>query len=247
MSKEKIQFIVTGASSHLGKALVGIGLDRGHSVIAVSRRPTALSNIAKANRLVQLTDMDLIDAAALDQLYDTVQKEFSESFGVINCTGYFPGYLEIGDLPVSEARKVMESNFLTVYGVAHALLPLMIERGGGDIVNFTAHSQYQCYPKMGAFNSAKAAVEAFTVTLSNEYLHAGIRANCFALATMLTLEERQMKPKGDHAKWLTPEEVALRAIELLERADPIVSGNIIQLFKHSDSYFGQSYLSRIAK
>lgn len=247
MSKDNRRIVVTGASSHLGKALVNIGLARGHRVIAVSRRSIDLRTGAQKPQLVHLADTDLTDAAALERLRDTIMGESSDPFGVINCTGYFPGYVEIGDVPVSKAREVMESNFLTIYGVAHALLPLMVERGGGDFVTFSAHSQYQCYPKMAAFNSAKAAVEAFTMTLSNEYFRSGIRANCFALATMLTPEEKQMKPKGDHAKWLMPEEVAQRAIELLERADPIVSGNIIQLFKHSDSYFGQSYFSRIEK
>lgn len=247
MSNDNRRIVVTGASSHLGKALVAVGLSRGHRVIAVSRRPPDLGAMPKASDLVVLDGMDLTDAKALERLRLTVQGLFSQPFGVINCTGYFPGYLQIGDLPVSEAREVMESNFLTFYGVAHTLLPLMIERGGGDFITFSAHSQYQHYPKMGAFTSAKAAVEAFTMTLSNEYIRAGIRANCFALATMLTPEEQKMKPKGDYPNWLTPNEVALRAIELLERADPIVTGNIIQLFKHSDSYFGQSYFSRIEK
>ena len=247
MNNEIRQIIVTGASSHLGKALIAIGLARGHRIIAVSRRPADLGDMPEDKQLVVLSGMDLMDTVALERLRKVIHSQFSLRFGVVNCTGYFPGHLQIGDLPVTEARKVMESNFLTFYGVAHSLLPLMLERGGGDFVTFSAHSQYQSYPMMGAFNSSKAAIEALTITLSNEYLHAGIRANCFALATMLTPEEQMMKPKGDHTKWLAPNEVAQRVIEFLERADPIISGNIIQMYKYSDSYFGQSYFSRIEK
>ena len=47
-----MEIIVTGASSHLGKALVGIGLARGHRMIAVSRRSLALSTTANSNLLV---------------------------------------------------------------------------------------------------------------------------------------------------------------------------------------------------
>lgn len=247
MSDNQRQLLITGASSYLGQALVAQALTRGHRVIAVTHRPTELKASAADGQFTHLASMDLTCSDALERLATTVQGAFRGAFGIVNCTGYFPGYMKCGDLPLSEARKVMESNFLTLYGVVHTLLPLMLESGNCDLVTFSAHSQYQCYPLMGAFNSAKAAVEAFTLTLSNEYLHAGIRANCFALATMLTPQEVEMKPHGDHSKWLMPEEVALRVVELLERADPIISGNIIQLFKHSDSYFGQSYLSRVTK
>lgn len=245
MSDKQRQLVITGASSYLGQALVAQALNRGHRVIAVTHRPAEMTAGVGTDRLIHLGSMDLTSADALERLAVTVRDAFQGAFGVVNCTGYFPGYLKSGDLPLSEARKVVESNFLALYGVVHALLPIMLERGNCDLISFSAHSQYQCYPLMGAFNGAKAAVEAFTMTLSNEYLHAGIRANCFALATMLTPQEVEMKPHGDHSRWLMPEEVALRVVELLERADPIFSGNIIQLFKHSDSYFGQSYLSRV--
>lgn len=228
----------------MGQALVAVAVERGHQVIACSRGP-AVGTSSFGGKAVALGGLDLTDTAALNTLRQEVGQRFRERFSVISPVGYFPGYTDIASLGPGGARRVMESNYLTVYGVAHALLPLMLERGGGDFVNFSAHSQYQCYPKMAAFNCAKAAVEAFTLSLSNEYLRSGVRANCFALATMLTAEELRMKPKGDHAQWLKPEEVALRAIELVERADDIVSGNVIQLYKHSDSYFGQSYMSRI--
>ena len=122
----------------------------------------------------------------------------------------------------------------------------MVARGGGDFITFSAHSQYQNYPMMAAFNSAKAAVESLTMSLSNEYFKFAVRSNCFALATMLTPAEVAMKPRGDHEKWLTSVEVAARVMDLIEKSDAIFSGNVVQLFKHSDSYFGQSYFSRIA-
>jgi NAD(P)-dependent dehydrogenase (short-subunit alcohol dehydrogenase family) len=240
------EILITGASSHLGQALVNIAISRGHSVIACSRREVSAA-VDPAQALARLGGLDLCQDRALAIMRDKVGEQFSGPFSVINCMGHFPGYVDIAELSQTGARQVMESNFLSLYGVANVLLPLMLQYGGGEFISFSAHSQYQCYPKMAAFNSAKAAVEALTVSLSNEYLRFGVRANCFALATMLTPEEQQMKPKGDHERWLLPAEVALRTIEHLERADPIVSGNVIQLFKHSESYFGQSYLSRIER
>ena len=57
--------------------------------------------------------------------------------------------------------------------------------------------------------------------------------------------ELQMKPQWDYENWLMPDEVCKIVDGLIEITDWLVNGSVIHTYKHSDTYFGQSYYDRI--
>ena len=86
-----------------------------------------------------------------------------------------------------------------------------------------------------------------TATIANEYGEHGIVAISFALATLDTPAERRLKPNGDVENWIKPSEAASYVLHTLNAPLAIQNGNNIHLYKHSRSFFHDSYYKRIER
>ena len=245
---ENLSFVITGASSELGLALSSSLLkESGVSLLLTSRRDLDAPAAEAGHRVLLSPGLDLADASSAAELRARSEQFFEGPFHVVNCVGYFPGYKGIDEIGPDVARAVYESNVLAVYAAAHALLPLMRRRGGGHFITFSSHTDYQCYPLMAAFTSAKSAVESLTRSIAHEFSRDGVVANTLALATLATEAERRLKPSGDQENWLQLPQVCGVIRELVTSPFSVVNGNTIHLYNHSESYFHQSYFKRIGR
>ncbi len=240
-------FLITGASSFLGKSFVDFLSQQNNTKVLSTSRRTLLDRYGDSNRLKHLSGIDLTSDKDLATLHDECNRFFKGKFHIINCVGYFPRYDNVTSISLKECKQIMDSNVIAFYGTANYLLPLMIKRGGGHFVGFTAHTVYQDYPEMVAFTASKRAVESIIKGIANENFKDGIVSNCFALATLLTKVEKQMKPTGDHQNWLDTNEVCKEVFDFILSGSSIISGNVIHLYKYSDTYFHQAYYQRINK
>jgi 3-oxoacyl-[acyl-carrier protein] reductase len=247
-NQRKSAFLITGASSYLGMTLGRIlSQNDRNRLLLTSRRPPGPARGIKNKHVHYLHGVDLSQEEGLSTLARAADDYFPGKFHIVNCLGFFPGYEPMEQLPFGDARKVFESNVVALYGVAHYLLPLMCKRKGGHFIGFSSHINYQHYPHIVAYCAAKAAVESMICGIANEYLSRGIIANTIALSTMYTETERKMKPQGDRQNWLKPEAVSRFIQDLVLQPAALVNGNVIHLYKYSDSYFHQSYFDRIKK
>lgn len=240
--------MITGASGYLGHAMAEeLSEDKDAFLILVGRHREKVGEVEffDNNRMLRLAGLDLTLEQDVYTLVQNVEKLCPGQFDVINCVGRFPGYRPVIQVSGREALDVFNSNYLTVYNVAHALIPLFRKRGGGNFVAFTSHSRYQAYPLMAAFDSSKAAVEQLIRHIANEESCNGLIANAFALATLATEEEFRLKPHGDHEHWLRPREVASAVCHALRSPAGLINGNTIHLYKYSPTYFASSYFDRI--
>ena len=243
MSKEQKSYVITGANSYLGKAFIKyFSANENNKLFLTSRKSDCLD---KRSCDKCLLNIDLTIEKDLDKLRDEIDIFISNKFHIINCLGYLPDYKTVGDMSIEEAKKVFDSNILSLYGVAHKLIPLMCKRGGGHFIGFSTHTSYQHYPKMVAFISAKIAVESLIQGISNEYLEKDIIANTIALSTLDTEAERKLNPNGHIESWLKTDEVCSLVDSLIANSNNLINGNVINAYKYSKTYFGQSYFDRI--
>lgn len=244
---KKKSYVITGASSYLGRALASYFCKTGNRVVLVSRRECEELSSYQSDDVLYLSGLNLVDEKDLDTLRKKVSLFIDGQFHVINCVGYFPDYISIENLSLEAARRVLESNVLAVFGIANRLLPLMAERGGGHFVGFSMHTAYQNYPFMALFSAAKVALESFIKGISNEYLKYGIYANVISLSTLQTEIELKMKPHGDYDNWLRAVDVCKIVDKLIKHSAGLVNGSVIHTYKYSDTFFGESYIDRIRK
>lgn len=243
---EKHSFVVTGANSFLGRAFAKmLSKNENYKVFLTSRNKFNFNGLLKKKNVSYLPEIDLTIESDAKKFAIAVNEFLPEKFHVINCLGYFPGYNTVEEIDTEDAKKIFDSNVIALYSVANNLLPLMCKRQGGHFIGFSTHTSYQHYPKMVAFSAAKAAVESLIKGIANEYLEKGVNANTIALATLLTETELKIKPKGDSNNWLNTEEVCEFVENIILQPSRLISGNVIHIYKYSDSYFHQSYFDRI--
>lgn len=241
-------YVITGASSYLGKALANYYCRTGNKVILTSRKFCTDLDDFQSNNVLYLPSLNLVDNNHLDLLCNKTDSFFkTNKFNVINCVGYFPDYKSIEEMTIEEAKSVLESNVLTVFGVANKLIPLMRVRGGGHFIGFSMHTAYQHYPYMALFSAAKNALESLIRGISNEYLKYKIYSNVISLATLQTKTEKRIKPHGDYENWLKVEEVCEIVNNLIKHSNGLVNGSVIHTYKYSKTFFEDAYISRIRK
>lgn len=246
--KKRHALVITGANSLLGREVLRLAV---HCDLYDQYFLTARSGlngplgIQDEKQIRCASGIDLTKETDLIHLREKITDYTDKGFDVINLTGYFAGQQPLEKCSIEEARKIIDSNYLTVYGVAHSLLPVMRARGGGHFLAFSCNSVNYKYPWMAPFTAAKAAVESLIGSIANEFSEYGIIANVLVLATLRTQREKDLKPYGDHEHWLSVEEVAETALEILRDRKGIVNGNSINLFQHSDTFYNRGYFERI--
>lgn len=244
---QNLSFVITGAGGDLGRSLSEFLVAEAEvRLFLTTHGEHDFGKLEKSRRVRYCPNLDLTDEQDLATLAREVDKYLKTRFHVLNCVGYFPGYKPLAEIKVPEAQRVFESNLLTVYGVAGALLPLMRARKGGHFIAFSSHTDYQSYPLMAAFTAAKAGLESLIRSIAHEYSKDKITANTLAVATLATDLEKKLKPLGDHENWLQLSQVCNLVRKLVESPFSTVNGNTIHVYNHSESFFHQSYFDRIS-
>jgi NAD(P)-dependent dehydrogenase (short-subunit alcohol dehydrogenase family) len=175
MSNEKQVWLVTGASSGLGRAVAEVAFERGHMVIATARRLEALSDFGDADpERVLKARLDVTDPAAVRAVISEAEQRFGGIDVVVNAAGY--GYLAaIEEGQDEEIRAQFETNVFGLLDVIRAALPGLRARRSGTIVNLSSLGGLVAFGATGYYHATKFAVEALSESLSHEVAPLGIK------------------------------------------------------------------------
>jgi len=108
-------------------------------------------------------------------------------------------------------------NVRTMLNMVRAVIPHMLDRGGGRIVNVGAYSAQKGVAQMGAYVASKSAVIRITEAMAAELRDKNINVNCVLPTVIDTPENRAAMPKADPSKWVAPTDLA-RVIAFLASA-----------------------------
>lgn len=234
-------YIITGANSEIGKALIYHLIDQGHNILPVSR--SAKDNTI-AGKYSWIEGFDFTNEEHLLRLGEEIKEYFTEPFTVIHSVGDFWCHKSIVKTNFQEAISQINSHYITLYGVIKTVLPIMQQVGGGKIIAFSCNSVKYNYPDMAAFTSAKAAVECLIKCVANEQSKYNIIANAFALPSIKTKSVIETKPEKFHKDYATLEELVVCIEKAAENLTPLVNGSIINLFKYSHFFYNEGYYQR---
>ena len=171
--------LITGGSSGIGLGLAQLLAAAGANVWLLARRQELLQSAMRSLPCVsgQKHGMLSADVANWEQLRSAVQG-FQRDVGVpdllVNSAGVTePGLIE--ELPVEVYREQMEINYLGTVHATKAVLPGMLQRGSGDIVNISSAGGFVTGPGYGAYSPSKFAVRGFSDALRAEVKPRGVR------------------------------------------------------------------------
>ena len=165
-----LNVVVTGASSGIGRATAEYLADRGAHVWAVARSRGPLDDLADGRPGITPVVADLsldADRAALADQCGPVDV-------LVNNAGI--GWVgQVADMPAAQVRKLYELNVLAVIDMTQRLLPGMLERGRGHIVNVASVASWVSVPPLTVYSSTKFALLGFSDGLRREVAGRGTR------------------------------------------------------------------------
>jgi len=169
-------WLITGSSRGLGWELTKAALERGDRVVATARRPEQLDALVpKYGDRVRAVALDVTDAAAARAAVQVAVDEFGALDVVVNNAGSAIS-APIEETPDDDFRAQIETNLFGVVNVTKAALPVLHQQGSGHFIQFSSiGGRVGGTPGMGAYQTAKFAVEGFSEVLSTEVKPLGIR------------------------------------------------------------------------
>lgn len=169
-------WLVTGSSRGLGRALTEAVLAAGDRVVATARKPEQLDDlVTKYGDQLRAVALDVTDADAARAAVRTAVEEFGGLDVVANNAGY-ANSASIEEMADDDFRAQVETNLFGVVNVTKAALPVFREQRGGHFLQFSSiGGRVGGTPGMGAYQTAKFAVEGFSEVLSNEVRPFGVK------------------------------------------------------------------------
>ena len=177
--------IVTGVGGNIGRAITQRLSSEGAKIAAVDINKENLAGVAKEIREAGGTISEfVIDITKIEQVRDCVAKTLSE-FGqidiLVNCAGGgFQQGIDFKDMEAGSWQWIFDLNVNGTLNFTHAVIPHMIERNYGKIVNFTSIASVAGLPKRSIYSSTKGAILLFTKSLAMELGPYGINVNSVA-------------------------------------------------------------------
>jgi NAD(P)-dependent dehydrogenase (short-subunit alcohol dehydrogenase family) len=169
-------WLITGASSGLGRALAAAVLERGERVVATARSRDRVADLELAHPgRAAAVSLDVTDASQARPALDAAIAAFGRVDVVVNNAGYgLFGALE--DLPDDDVRRQFETNVFGALNVIRAALPHLRRQRAGHIVQIS--SLEGVAPMLAgetAYAATKFAVEGLCEALAKEVAHLGVR------------------------------------------------------------------------
>lgn len=204
--------MVTGATGNLGSAVTRAFVEAGAHIVALDRdhdRQAAMHpELAQTERHWLAGPVDLTAADEVQAVMAQAAARFGRIDVLVNTVGGFRAGKRVYETAVETWDLMMELNAKTVFLTCRAVVPYMLERKRGKIINVAARAGLEGSAKMSAYAASKGAVIRLTETLAAELRREGINVNCILPGTIDTPENREAMPDADASRWVKPESLA---------------------------------------
>jgi len=237
---------ITGASSGFGAATARRFVARGDRVIAAARRTERLRSLADELGpavLLPLT-LDVRDRASVERVTASLPPAWAEIDILVNNAGLALGLEPAQEADLDQWVQMIDTNCTGLVVMTRALLPRMVARRTGHIVNLGSIAGTYPYPGGNVYGATKAFVHQFSLNLRSDLHGTGIRVTCIEPGLSGGTEFSQVRFGGDTEKAaavyagtqpLTADDIAA-AIEWATSQPPNVNVNTIELMATSQSF-----------
>ncbi|MBI4428947.1 MAG: SDR family oxidoreductase [Ignavibacteriales bacterium] len=201
--------IVTGGSKGLGKALAQKFISEGARVAICSRHKNDLETVRKqiSSDGVLAVTCDISNSQESQKFVEKVLDEFGHVDILVNNASRLGPRVSITEYPLNEWDETVQTNLNGPFFVTRLVLPSMIERKSGSIINISASVGKAGRAKWGAYAVSKFGIEGFTQVLAEELKPHNISVNCVNPGAMATAMRREAYPEEDQSILRTPEQV----------------------------------------
>jgi short-subunit dehydrogenase len=238
--------LVTGASRGIGPHLASALAGRGMNLVLTGRSGPELELVAAEQRKLGVRVVtvvtDLLDADARTLLIGAAEREFGGVDVLVNNAGGDP-LREFDQMSIEENLAILDLNLTAPIALTHLVLPSMLSRGSGHIINISAMAGRVSFPFTEAYAAAKDGLIGFTRVLRSDYRARGVTASVLILGAIAgagqgqrTLDDMKQKTSS----YMAPVEMVTRALlRALDRdkAELVVMPGPARLMRALMDYF----------
>ena len=192
--------LITGASAGFGEAMARRFVAGGHRVIAAARRAERLAKLRdELGEALLPVAMDVTDPASVEGGLAQLPAAWTPIDVLVNNAGLALGTEPAQQCSLAEWTTMIDTNAKGLVTVTHALLPGMVARDRGLIINIGSIAGNTAYPGGNVYGATKAFVEQFTRNLRADLAGTGVRAANIAPGLCGGTEFSNVRFRGDDA------------------------------------------------
>lgn len=197
--------LITGATAGFGEATARRFLANGHKVIAAGRRAERLETLKASLPADQQKDLftlvlDVCDNTQVENLTANLPEAFSQITILVNNAGLALGLDPAHKALISDWDRMMDTNVKGLVHMTHAVLPGMVERKCGHIINIGSVAGLYAYAGSNVYGASKAFVKQFSMNLRADLIGTPLRVTCIEPGLSAGTEYSNVRFKGDTAR-----------------------------------------------
>lgn len=195
-------FFITGASAGFGAACARIFAVKGNRLILAARRLEPLQSLRdelSSQAEIHLLQLDLRDRHAVEQAIDSLPGQFREIDVLVNNAGLALGLGPAHQVDLDDWEAMVDTNIKGLMYCTRCILPGMVERDRGHIINISSTAASWPYPGGNVYGGTKAFVLQFSRNLRADLLGTRVRVCCIQPG-MAETEFSEVRFKGDTEK-----------------------------------------------
>ena len=200
MTQQPLTVFVTGASSGFGAAVARRFAASGARVVAAARRADRLKDLAAelGSQVLPVT-LDVRDRSAVAEVVAGLPAEFAEVDVLVNNAGLALGTDPAQSADLDDWDQMIDTNCKGLVYVTRAVLPGMVARGRGHVINLGSVAGTYPYPGGNTYAGTKAFVHQFSIALRSDVHGTGLRVTSVEPG-MADTEFSTVRFHGDRAK-----------------------------------------------
>ncbi len=209
--------LVTGASSGIGRAIAETLTKKGLKVILIARSKDKLDTLKselKKYADCHIVDCDITDKELLTNKINHLPEEFKSVDVLVNCAGLALGINAAQEADWNDWETMINVNCVAVSYLIHLLMPGMVERDCGHIINIGSIAGTYPYKGGNIYGATKAFVEQLTLNLKSDALGTAVRVSNIEPGMVSGSEFSVVRFKGDKEK-------ASKIYENIEALNPV--------------------------
>jgi NAD(P)-dependent dehydrogenase (short-subunit alcohol dehydrogenase family) len=232
--------IITGGAGAVGSTVSRRWLEAGASVLLVDHRQATLDAWIsrhmdprfKARAGFFATDVST-EAGARAMVEENRKVFGSPPDTLIHLVGGFALAAVEDEAAEQTWDRMMAINLMSAFHCYRSVLPSLRARGGGRIVGMSSRAASSPSARISAYAASKAALTAFTASLSEEVRGAGIHVNLIVPSTIDTEANRASMGAEKAKNWVTPDDIADATMYLCSDAARSVHGATLEVFANA--------------
>lgn len=250
--------LVTGASYGIGFAIATALYNAGATIVFNDIKQEfvdkGLANYKEAGIPARGYVCDVTDENAVNELVATIEKEVGVIDILVNNAGIIKR-IPMCEMSAAEFRQVIDVDLNAPFIVSKAVIPAMIKKGGGKIINICSMMSELGRETVSAYAAAKGGLKMLTRNIASEYGEFNIQCNGIGpgyIATPQTAPLREIQPDGSRhpfdqfiiaktpaARWGEAEDLAGPAVFLASEASNFVNGHVLYVDGGILAYIGK--------